>query len=343
MLDPAPALLLEGVTCAYGDRVALEAMSLDVRPGELFAVLGPSGSGKSTLLRAVAGFERPVRGRISCAGRVMSADDVWVEPHLRGIGLVPQGDSLFPHLTVADNVAFGVRRTPDRATEALTLVGLSDRASSYPGDLSGGERQRVALARALAPGPTLVLLDEPFSAIDAELRVRLRRQVVDIVRQAGATAVVVTHDQEEALALADRIAVVRDGRLVQCGRPADVYWSPADRWVAGFLGEINALPARPDGEAVVTALGRFQLPVAASGDVGEVGVRPEALTLRDGGTATVMSREFRGRDVRYLVRDQGLGDVTVLTRSDALFDPGAAVTVLARDGAPAVLLHDETA
>jgi ABC-type sulfate/molybdate transport systems ATPase subunit len=242
----AAAIVLRGVEKAYGPVRAVRPATLAVARGELFAVLGPSGCGKTTLLRLIAGFERPDAGSIEVGGEPQAGEGRWVPPERRRIGMVFQDYALFPHLTVAENICFGIdgatralrrRQGLDpRAKGALELVGLQHKAERYPHELSGGERQRVALARALAPEPAVVLLDEPFSSLDASLRAGLRREVELILREAGASAVLVTHDQEEALSLADRIAVMRDGAVVQTGTPEDVYHRPAgplDRPVRG--------------------------------------------------------------------------------------------------------------
>jgi iron(III) transport system ATP-binding protein len=334
------ALHVNDVTRAFGARRAVDGVTLDVRRGELFAILGPSGSGKSTLLRLIAGFEAPDSGAIAIDGRPVAGPGTWVEPERRGVGLVPQGDTLFPHLSVADNVAFGVGRDRDRAACALELVGLSARAADRPSELSGGERQRVALARALAPGPALILLDEPFAALDAGLRGRLRREVVDILRRAGATGVLVTHDQEEALGLADRVAIMRDGRTVQHGIPTELYWRPVDAWTADFLGDINVLHADLCDGMASTPLGHF---AAGPGDGPvRIGIRPEQLLLEsDGdGDAVVTEREFRGHDVMYRLQHPAAGGLLVQLPSLELFDPGQRVRVVPHARASAAVLHD---
>ena len=261
------------------------------------------------------------------------------------MGLVPQGDSLFPHLSVAENVAFGIGRDVERVGEVLELVGLRDRADSDPAELSGGERQRVAVARALAPRPALTLLDEPFSSLDAALRSRLRADVAEVLRKAGATALWVTHDQEEALSLADRVVVMRQGRVLQVGTPAEVYWAPADAWTAGFLGELNVVPGRIDGRDVSTALGRFELSVDTPVDPGEgsVGLRPEAIGLEPSpdGRAHIATRAFRGRDVLYEVEDPELGTIHVQTPSFDVLDVGAPVRLFPVAGAHAIPLPAE--
>jgi iron(III) transport system ATP-binding protein len=218
----APAIEAQGLVRDFDGRVAVAGVDLRLERGGFLAVLGPSGSGKTTLLRMIAGFERPDAGAVHIAGRTVSGPGAWVEPEARRIGMVFQQGALFPHLTVGGNVGFGATR-PERVAECLDLVGLADRAGGYPHELSGGERQRVALARALAADPDVVLLDEPFSALDAGLRERLREEVAAILREAGTSTLLVTHDQSEALSLADTVAVLREGRLEQVGTPEEVY------------------------------------------------------------------------------------------------------------------------
>ena len=339
------AIAVEGAVKRYGATCAVDGASLSVRPGELFALLGPSGSGKSTLLRLVAGFERPDAGAVRVGGRVVAGPGAWVEPEGRRLGMVFQDDALFPHLTVARNVGFGVGDDPARVRDALELVGLADRAGSHPGELSGGERQRVALARALAPRPDAVLLDEPFSSLDAGLRGRLRRDVARILRAAGAAGVLVTHDQEEALAVADRIGVLRDGRVLQVGTPTELYWHPADEWTASFLGDVNLLPGRATGESVTTALGRFRCRAGGEGAEVGVGIRPEQLTLAGDplGEAVVEEREFRGHDVMYGVRHAQAGSLQVQLPSVELFERGERVRLAPATGARAALFPLPTA
>jgi iron(III) transport system ATP-binding protein len=311
-------------------------VSLEVRAGELVAVLGPSGCGKTTLLRLIAGFERPDSGSIEAGDERVAGNGSFVPPERRRVGMVFQDYALFPHLTVERNVAFGLERRPRAERRTLTrttleLVGLQHKARRYPHELSGGERQRVALARALAPEPEVVLLDEPFSSLDASLRADLRREVELILRDAGATALLVTHDQEEALSLADRLAVMRDGRLVQIGAPEEVYARPADRWSAQFLGEVNVLSGVARGGGVETDLGVFDMPGAGGPPSGSlhVAVRPEQLELRSdsGGNAEVVEREFRGHDVLYRLRHESGRTVLVQLPSLELFEVGQRVFV----------------
>jgi iron(III) transport system ATP-binding protein len=326
-------VLLSGVSKSFGPVRAVQGVDLEIARGELMAVLGPSGCGKTTLLRLMAGFERPDAGTISVAGRELAGPGTFVVPEHRRVGIVFQDYALFPHLTVEANVAFGLSRREREERERITrttleLVGLQHKADSHPHELSGGERQRVALARALAPAPELILLDEPFSSLDATLRAGLRRAVELILRDAGATALLVTHDQEEALSLADRLAVMREGRIVQVGAPQEVYGKPASRWTAGFVGEVNVLAGVAHGAGVETELGVFDVGAPATGTV-HVAVRPEQLLLRadSSGNAEVVAREFRGHDVLYRLRHEGGRTVLVQLPSLELHEVGARVFV----------------
>ena len=324
---------LETVSKSFGLTQAVRGVSLEVRPGELLSVLGPSGCGKTTLLRLIAGFEKPDEGRVLVGENTVAGPGFWVEPERRRTGMVFQDYALFPHLDVKRNVAFGLERRPRAEREALTLstlelVGLQHKADRYPHELSGGEQQRVALARALAPGPEVVLLDEPFSNLDASLRAGLRREVELILREAGASALLVTHDQEEALSLADRLAVMREGELVQVDAPEAVYRRPASRWAAQFVGEVNVIAGVADGEGVATELGIFDLPRTAQGPV-HVAVRPEQFELRKGdrGNAEVVERQFRGHDVLYRLRHESGRTLLVQLPSLQLHEVGETVFV----------------
>jgi iron(III) transport system ATP-binding protein len=298
--DGPAAIVASGVAKAFGATRAVDGADLRVGRGELVALLGPSGSGKTTLLRVIAGFEHPDAGGVEIGGRPVSGNGTWVEPEARRIGMVFQQGALFPHLTVEGNVGFGASR-PERARECLELVGLGGRARSYPHELSGGERQRVALARALAPDPEVVLLDEPFAALDAGLREALREEVAGILRAAGTSALLVTHDQAEALSLAGTLAVMRDGRVEQSGTPEEVYERPGSRWVAEFLGEADVLPGTAAGGVVECELGRFGAPAELDGGV-EVVVRPESVAIghaaapANAAEASVVARSFYGHD-----------------------------------------------
>jgi iron(III) transport system ATP-binding protein len=294
------AIDAEGVEKAFGGTRAVDGASLRVAEGELVALLGPSGSGKTTLLRVIAGFEEPDAGRVAIGGREVAGNGSWVEPEHRRIGMVFQDGALFPHLTVDGNVGFGASRR-ERVAECLELVGLAGRAGDYPHELSGGERQRVALARALAADPEVVLLDEPFASLDAGLRESLRVEVAEILRSAGTSALLVTHDQAEALSLAATVAVMRDGRVEQVGTPEEVYDRPASRWLAEFLGEADVLPGTARDGVVECELGRFGAAPGLAGRV-QVVIRPESVAIGSGSArephaeALVVARSFYGHD-----------------------------------------------
>jgi len=319
---------MDDIRKAFGATQALDGATLDVRRGEFVALLGPSGCGKTTALRIIAGFERPDKGTLTLDGRAVAGDGSFVAPEKRRVGMVFQDYALFPHLDVLGNVRFGLpRRDRDRrAREALDLVGLAHLVDRRPAQLSGGQQQRVALARALAPQPSLVLLDEPWNAIDPLLRGEMRADLARILRAAGVTVVLVTHDREEAFTLADRIALMRDGRVVQNGRPEDLYFSPADRWCAEFVGASNLVPA-----ALARTLGASTATMA-----GDVLLRPELVGLEPGGDGEVVERTFLGHDVLYRVR---LADGTLLCSqrpSNENVSLGDRVRVRLHDGPLAV-------
>lgn len=318
-------LVVSGAWKSFRSVTALAGVDLTVAAGTVAAVLGPSGCGKTTLLRCIAGFERLDHGEIAVGGRTVAASsgrsgagrrspDRHLPPERRGVAVVPQEGALFPHLSVADNVAYGLDRAARRSgrvAEVLALVGLEGHGDRMPHQLSGGQQQRVAVARALAPRPRLVLLDEPFSALDAGLRGDLRRDVREALRADGATAVLVTHDQDEALSIADQIAVMHDGKIIQSGTPAEIYSAPVDAWVAGFVGEAVLLPAQINGDRARTALGELPVSPGAAGTATVV-VRPEQVEVlpatADGGVpATVARRDFFGHDSLVALRlDDGV-------------------------------------
>ena len=299
------AICVHGAHKRFGAISAVAGADLCVERGELVALLGPSGCGKTTLLRLVAGFERPDAGEIRLDDRTVADGRTWVPPERRQVGMVFQDYALFPHLTIAENVGFGLprRERAQRVPMLLALVDLCGLGARYPHELSGGQQQRVALARALAPAPSLVLLDEPWSNIDPLLRGAMRDDLARVLRAVGVTVILVTHDREEAFALADRVALMRDGVVVQEGSPEDLYLAPADRWAAEFVGAGNFLAGRAYGDLVDTRVGRFPLTDGRSGDV-QVLVRPELLGLEcdEYGDGRVVAREFRGHDVLYRVR-----------------------------------------
>jgi iron(III) transport system ATP-binding protein len=311
--QPATLLTVAGLSKRFraGEAAAVTDVSFAVGEGELVALLGPSGCGKTTTLRMIGGFEAPDAGTI----RLRDRDITRLPPEKRGIGFVFQDYALFPHLSVSENVRFGLRGRPrreaaERAGEMLALVGLADLGDRQPHELSGGQQQRVALARTLAVAPPLVLLDEPFSNLDAAMRVETRQEVRAMLKAAGSSAILVTHDQEEALALADRVAVMEGGRLRQVGTPAQIHREPASEFVASFIGRSNIVRGQATGGSAETIFGSLSLSHEAAGDV-SLAVRPEQITLAadPGGAGLVVGREFRGHDQLYWVRT---GDRTVL-------------------------------
>ncbi|MCC6614602.1 MAG: ABC transporter ATP-binding protein [Anaerolineae bacterium] len=304
----------------YGAQTVLHGVDLHVRDGQIVALLGPSGCGKTTTLRLIAGFELPDEGRILIGGRVITDRDTAVPVEQRQVGMVFQEYALFPHLNIADNISFGLRGTARekaaRVAEMMSLVGLAGLEKRMPHELSGGQQQRVALARALAPQPHVLLLDEPFSNLDTALRAQVRSEVKAILREAGITCVLVTHDQEEALSLADEIAVMFDGQIAQKADAQTLYQRPATRAVATFVGEANFLPATADGDRADCALGTIPLQEASHGAVSLM-LRPEQLRLTmdgEGAWAIVRWREFYGHDQRVgIVLDSG---ETLVARTD---------------------------
>ena len=309
---PAPVRVTAAVK-SFGRVRAVDGAEIEVGPGEILALLGPSGCGKTTLLRLIAGFERPDAGSVTIAGAPVAGRRAWVPPERRRVGMVFQDYALFPHLTVAANVGFGLPRRVrrERVPEVLALVGLADLGPRLPHELSGGQQQRVALARALAPRPEVVLLDEPWSSIDPVLRGSVREEVTAILRESGVTTLLVTHDREEAFSLADRVALMRDGRVVQCDTPEDLYFSPVSPWAAEFVGAANLVRGDVEGGSVATSIGAFPVSGDGAPRCVQALIRPELVELHPdpAGTAVVLSREFRGHDVFYRVR---LGDGTVI-------------------------------
>ncbi|MDT0433921.1 MULTISPECIES: ABC transporter ATP-binding protein [Streptomyces] len=319
----------------FGQTVALDGLDLTVRPGEFLALLGPSGCGKTTALRMLAGFEHPDSGEVLVDG----ADVTRVPAHRRDAGMVFQSYSLFPHLSAVDNVAFGLRMRKvgtaerrRRATELLELVGLADKGARYPHQLSGGQQQRIALARALALRPRVLLLDEPLSALDAKVRLTLREEIRRLQQELGITTLFVTHDQEEALSVADRVAVMREGRLEQCAEPAELYGRPATAFVAEFVGTMSRVPAVLSG-STVEVLG-LRLPVdgtpPGTAEV-DVLVRPEGvrLTADDGADARVVATAFFGAATRVtvLLADGTEVKADLPTHEAAALTAGTAVRV----------------
>ena len=282
-----PALDLREVSHRYGDILAVDRLSLSVGEGEVVCLLGPSGCGKTTVLRLAAGLEALQEGEIAIAGRSVAGGGMSKPPESRGVGLVFQDYALFPHLSVADNVAFGLQSVAAANREARVLralgeVGMADQARRFPHMLSGGQQQRVALARALVAGPSVVLLDEPFSGLDARLRDKVRDQTLHALMESQAATLMVTHDAEEAMFMADRIAVMREGRILQTGTPDDLYCRPASAFVAQLFGEVNRLDGVVSGDAVDTPFGFLPSAGLENGAAVDILIRPEALRLSQG-------------------------------------------------------------
>ncbi len=349
-------LVVDGVSVTHGSTLAIDDVSLSIRSGELVAVLGPSGCGKTTLLLAIAGLLPVQAGSIAIGDREISRPGRTVAPEKRGVGWVPQEASLFPHLSVGENIGFAVPRgrgarrrsssfhsevvegagtghvAPStraaRIAELARLVGLGDLTGRAPNQLSGGQAQRVALARALAPRPDLLLLDEPFAALDTQLRTGLRREVAELLRDQGTTSLLVTHDQEEALTLADRVAVLRDGHLEQFGTPEEIYQQPASDWVASFVGDVVELPGQWRGGRVLCALGSVEASAVgftpSDGDTVRLMLRPEWIVPRPdllaqaaaGADARVASISYAGHDA--MITADLVGGPSVLMRMAAV-------------------------
>jgi iron(III) transport system ATP-binding protein len=303
------AVEVEGLSKRFGTVTALRDVSVRAAPGTVLALLGPSGCGKTTLLRCIAGLETPDAGEIVVGGRRLTADGRSVPPEQRHVGMVFQDWALFPHLDVGANVGYGLprpERRSGRVEEALAMVGLAGMGDRSPGTLSGGQQQRVALARALAPRPSVLLLDEPFSNLDTSLRVQVRVEVHRLLAELEITTVFVTHDQEEAFVLGDEVAVLRNGVVEQQGPPSELYARPASPWVAGFVGDANLLAGEADGAWARTPVGAVPLASEAAGAV-RVLVRPETLRVDPGGAGAVEVVEFYGHDSVYeVLLDNGL-------------------------------------
>jgi iron(III) transport system ATP-binding protein len=341
------AIAIRDVHKAYGPVSVLRGLDLEIESGAFAAILGVSGCGKSTLLRLLAGFDAVDGGTIEIASEVVDDGYRRVVPNHRRVGYVPQEGGLFPHLDVRANVAFGLsraeRRGP-RADELLELVGLDDMGSRRPHELSGGQQQRVALARALATKPDVVLLDEPFSALDPELRVGMRAEVRATLKRLGTTALLVTHDQEEALSCADVVAILRDGTISQAGSPRDLYLAPRDVDIARFLGDANILPARLAGDTADTRLGplRLRSPLAgATPRDGVVMLRPEELRIVPANgsgpaNALVTEVEYFGHDARVkLTCEHPAGEFALIARTTGIEAPHVGQRVVCRAGTSA--------
>lgn len=330
-------LSLLNVKKSFGQTSVLADVSFAVNDGSLLTILGASGGGKTTLLRLIAGFDSLDAGTIVMNGREVSSSNMTVPPEKRNVGFVPQESSLFPHLSVHKNIGYGLshlksRAKNDRVAELLDLIGMSEHGNAKPERLSGGQRQRVAIARALAPNPDILLLDEPFAALDAQLRSRLRDDVRAILSKAKATAILVTHDQEEALSIADQVAILRDGVVAQIGSPRAIYSQPIDVELAKFLGDAVVVSGVIQNGKVSTQLGDL-IPILshAEGQVGQVAIRPENLYLQPDpkGLATVTARQFFGHDALVEV-NTAAGIVKARTSGPISPEIGMRVTVWVR-------------
>ena len=360
--DPNPrrgrGILVDAASVTLGGSPVLRRACISAEPGRTLAILGPSGCGKTTLLRVLAGLQRLDSGRVVLGGKLVAGSApppngspgtggsrngsvrqaVHVAPDKRGVGMVFQDWSLFPHLTVVANVAFGLPRAQRprsrvlprpasrRVGDLLHMVGIADLADRLPGSLSGGQQQRVALARALAPQPSVLLLDEPFSSLDTTLRVEVRAEVAALLRELEVTCVFVTHDQDEAFVLGDEVAVMRDGAVIQQARPAVLYEQPADRWLAGFVGEADTVAGRAEGDIAYTAMGPMKLRSPLRGEV-DVLLRPEELALSEGSSGTVDHIEFFGHDTLYYIRSADGGVLRCRSTGAPRFAIGAGVEV----------------
>jgi iron(III) transport system ATP-binding protein len=323
----AARLTFEHVERRYGDTYALADFSLDIAPGEVVCLLGPSGCGKTTLLRIASGIEKPSQGRVLINAREVAGPSRFVPPEQRGVGLMFQDFALFPHLTILDNVAFGLKALPRNdarreALAALARVGLQRYADDYPHILSGGQQQRVALARAIVPRPAVMLMDEPFSGLDVQLRDSMQEETMALLRETRATAMIVTHHPEEALRLGDRIAVMRRGRLAQVGRAEELYHDPADLFVARLFSEINEITYPVRGGRIDTPIGHFSAPGLTEGDDALLCIRQRGFALsRDGA-----GLPGRVRRVKFL------GDLALLEVAVQGFDAPLKARVLERWG-----------
>ena len=362
----SPILQLQAITKTFAQTAhpAVCDVTLTLEQGSILALLGPSGCGKTTLLRLIAGFEQPDQGQIELAGRVVANQQSRIMPEHRSIGMVFQDFALFPHLTVAENVAFGLKQTSqktaaavrDRTVEVLSLVGLQQKARQYPHELSGGQQQRVALARALAPYPSLMLLDEPLSNLDLQVRLYLRQEVRDILKATGTSGIFVTHDQEEALSIADQVAVMHQGRLEQLGSPEEIYQKPASRFIAEFVTQANFLPTHRRGQVWETEIGcfasdRIYCSCQTNRDFcdereisGELMIRQEEIQIHPDelGQVIVRDRHFLGREYCYYLQTPSGQTLRVRTPVSTAIPSGAGVTLSVVKSSSLMLLHPES-
>lgn len=302
---------LYNVSRFFGDVKAVNGVTFSIKEGEFFSLLGPSGCGKTTTLRLIAGLDRPDDGTVTIGQEAVAGGQVWVGPEKRGIGIVFQDYALFPHMTVEQNIAFGLdglskEEARKRIEEMLTVVGLVGLGKRYPHELSGGQCQRVALARSLAPLPKVILLDEPFSNLDADLREELRNETRQILKERGTTTILVTHDQEEAFSLSDRVGVLNNGRLEQIGTPAEIYHQPSTRFVADFVGKADFVAGFLEGGVVISDIGSFPLngEKIDENKAVEIMIRPDDIDFVEdgGGNATILEARFLGASIMYVLQ-----------------------------------------
>ncbi len=342
--DAAARVVFEAIEKSYGEQKAVDGLSLDIVPGEVVCLLGPSGCGKTTLLRLAAGIERPTGGRILINDFEVAGPGRFVQPEDRGVGLMFQDFALFPHLTILENVAFGLKalsreEARQSALRILARVGLERYAEQYPHILSGGQQQRVALARAIVPRPAVMLMDEPFSGLDVQLRDAMQEETLALLREARATTMIVTHHPEEAMRLGDRIAVMRAGKLVQTGRAQELYLRPAALFVARLFSEINEVAYRVSGGRIATPIGSLAVPGAAEGETVTLCLRERGIGLAVAGAGEgalvgrVKTAKFLGDAVRCEVSVEGFeAPLNIRTSAGAGFEEGSAVSVLIDPG-----------
>ena len=365
-MEPSVILQLENITKTYSNRsdrhqtLVLDDVSLTLNHGELLGLLGPSGCGKTTLLRIIAGFESISQGLVQIAGKVVCTNCDSIAAEKRNTGMVFQDYALFPHLTVEENIAFGLKNQEtkpnrtffaqnkvvrqeikQRVAEVLELVGLNGLQKRYPHQLSGGQQQRISLARALAPQPALILLDEPLSNLDVQVRHRLRAEIRTILKAAGTSAIFVTHDREEALAISDKIAVMRDGKLEQVGTPEEIYINPQSRFVAEFVTQANFIPATRKDLVWMTELGEIAIPDPAAvinGDLGDLMIRQEDVEIApDINSKTVIrERQFLGREYHYCLETASGKRIHARTNLDKAISVGTRVNIALAISAPKV-------
>jgi iron(III) transport system ATP-binding protein len=349
----SPILNVDRVSKKFSSKSipAITEVSFKLEEGEILGLLGPSGCGKTTLLRIIAGFTEPSSGRVELAGNTVNCPGCWIPPERRNTGMVFQDYALFPHLSIANNIAFGLKKNlkknliTKRVSEVLELVGLTGLEKRYPHELSGGQQQRIALARAIAPQPALILLDEPLSNLDVQVRQRLRSEIRSILKAAGTSAIFVTHDQEEALAISDRIGVMSRGQLEQIGTPEEIYLKPESRFVAEFVTQANFLPAQRNGNFWKTEIAELEIrAVTASecGDRGDLMLRQEEIIIQPDDTATtiVRDRQFLGREYRYCLETASGKRLHARTTTTIPVAVGEKVRLSVASASPKIFLLD---